>query len=202
MTVRREMRGPLWNLVKTFLRPPISLTWVGYLAWIAALTLVASSIDVWNEELVGDTVLAGAASFTLLFHSEQVLERDDFFRRKVARALRLTVVIEVYVNLVVLPLIVELALVPIVTFLAMTSAYAASDERLEPAKKLVDGLLTSIGFVLLAFVTVKLARDPSQLNETDGLRFLLPVWISLGVLPYIYLVALYAGYDSAFRRIS
>jgi hypothetical protein len=114
----------------------------------------------------------------------------------------LTILVEVFVNLVVFPLPIELALVPIVTFLTMLAAFSGMKPEWAPAGRLVDGTLGWIGIALLSYVGGRLATDPGLLNETAGLRFLLPVWLSLGVLPYIYLLALYLGYDAAFRRIN
>jgi hypothetical protein len=200
--LKKDLRGPLWNVVKAFLQPAILLPTIGYFAWAAGLVFLAAREGVWNWEVASDTVVWAIASFALLFHSEEVLHGDHFLRRKAAKALQATILVEVFINLVVFPLIVELILVPLVTFLAMTSAFSSLQPQWQEGGRLVDGALAWIGLTLLAYVGIRLATNPGLLNETTGLRFLLPVWLSLGVLPYIYLLALYAGYDSAFRRIN
>jgi hypothetical protein len=202
MLSRADMRAPLWNVIRAFFTPVLLVPAIGYFAWAAGLVYIAFRAGLWNAELADDTAVWALASFALLFRSEQVLEGDHFLRRKAGKVLRATILIEVFVNLVVFPLIVELALVPIVTLLAMTSAFSGMREEWRDAGRLIDSLLAWIGFGLLAYVAIRLATDPGQLTETTGLRFLLPVWLSVGVLPYFYLWALYAGYDSAFRRIN
>jgi hypothetical protein len=198
MISQSDMRGSLWALIKAFFKPMILITVIGYFAWTAGLVYLATRDGLWSWELIGDAVIWIGASFALLFHSED----GHFLRRKAAVALRATILVEVFVNLVVFPLILELALVPFLTFLALLSAFSGLKPEWEPVGKLVDTLLTWIGIGLLAYVGMKLAEDPGQIDRTTALRFLLPVWLSLGILPYIYLVALYAGYDGAFRRIN
>ncbi len=110
--------------------------------------------------------------------------------------------VEVFVNLVVFPLVVELILFPVLACLVMTTALAGSNPELKAAKGPSETLTAMIGLGLVAYVLIKVITSPDLLNGTTGLRFFLPVWLSLGVLPYFYLLALYAGYDSAFRRIN
>ena len=202
MCTKTELRASLWNLIKVFTTAAsLLLTALGYFVWVAGLVFLAAKAGIWKSEMLNDTVIWAVASFAFLFRSEQVLSGDHFLRRKAAAALRATILVEVFVNLVVFPLPLELVLVPFVTVLTMVSAFSGLKPEFEPAAKLTNSVLGWIGFSLLAYVAISLTSDPGQISETTGFRFLLPVWLSLGVLPYIYIVALYLGYDSAFRRI-
>jgi hypothetical protein len=198
-----DVRGSLWQLVKVVFSSGVLLaTILAYAAWTVGLVHLAARAGLWESELTSDTVVWALASFALLFNSERILEDKNFLRQKVALALRATILIEVFVNLVVFPLPVELVLVPFVTLLAMLSAFSGTKPEYAQVGKLVDSLLGWIGIALLAFVAISLVVDPSRLDGTTGLRFLLPVWLSLGLLPYSYLVALYAGYERAFKWIN
>jgi hypothetical protein len=202
MIARADMRGSLFAMVKSLAAPILLLPIIGYFAWAAGLVFLASKSGLWNWDLASDTVFWALASAALLIRSEEVLEGDHFLLRKAATALRVTILIEVFVNLVVFPLIVELLLFPLLAFLVLASALAPLNPELKAAKGPIDGVMAVIGVSLLVYVVISLATNPDLVNETTGLRCLLPVWLSLGVLPYFYFFALYAGYSSAFKRIN
>jgi hypothetical protein len=63
-------------------------------------------------------------------------------------------------------------------------------------------LLALIGLALLAFVAHQLYANWGNLDKhVTLLQFALPIWLTIGLLPYIYLLSLYANYELAFMRI-
>ena len=68
---------------------------------------------------------------------------------------------------------------------------------------MVDGLIVVASVALLLYVVVGLVNNWASLDKVDLLQqFALPVWLTLGVLPYIYVVGLFAAYELAFIRIN
>lgn len=199
---RADMRRSLGDVAKAFLQPAILVTSLGYVAWTVGLVFLASSEGLWNPELAGDTVLWAVTSYGLLFASGQILDGSLLPRHKAMSVLQATILVEVFVNLAVFPLWVELFLLPVLALLTMAGAMATARPDLKEAEGPINGALSVIGVCLVSWVIYKLATDPDLLSQTTGLRFLLPCWLLLGLLPYIYLLAVYAGYDSAFRWIN
>lgn len=131
-----------------------------------------------------------------------VFKEPGALRKIVVRAVAVTALIEVYVNLVVFPLPVELVLVPGLTMLTLITAAAGTNPDYALLKTLLDWLLGAIGTALLIYVTVHLATHASELAPADiGRRFGLPIWLTFGLLPFIAALAVYAHYDSAFSMI-
>jgi len=66
----------------------------------------------------------------------------------------------------------------------------------------VTWFLSIIGLVVIGFATINLIRNWHQINWADTLRRLvLPVWLTLGVLPCLYGISLVFNYQQAFRLI-
>jgi hypothetical protein len=135
-------------------------------------------------------------------NSTRVAKEKRFFTRAALQTLQLSVFIEFLTNLFVLHLAAELVLQPIVLFLVMLSAVAAGQERHVAVRRMADGLLAVVGLSLATFAIIQLIRQWDQLDKSSYLlEFVLPVWLTIGVLPYVYFVALYATYELAFMRI-
>lgn len=201
--LKRDLRRALANMASAVLKPVIVVPLALFAAYLVGLIWVASKADLWQPQLINDAMVwFFVGGLALLFNIERVFAQDDFFRRTTKTTLKAAIVVEVFVNLVVMPFAAEFLLVPIVTFLTMLSAFSEGNEEYAPAKKLVDGILAAVGFGILAFVVLSLILNPDLVSPAYGARELaLPVWLALGSLPFIYLFGLYAAYDHLFTRL-
>jgi type VI protein secretion system component VasF len=75
----------------------------------------------------------------------------------------------------------------------MLSAFTAREEQYRIVKTAVDGLLAVVGFGLAGYVSFQLVRQWDQLDkEAYPVEFAVPVWMTIGALPFIYFIMLYA----------
>ena len=60
-----------------------------------------------------------------------------------------------------------------------------------------------MGFSLFAFTAQQLHSNWGKIDKhTLLLQLALPIWLTIGLLPFIYIFTLYANYESAFRWIN
>jgi hypothetical protein len=173
------------------------------IGWVAGLVLIAAHIGWWKPQLTTDT---GAWFFStalvLMFNVEKALRQEGFLRQSFLGILKVTAFVEVFINLYVFSLPFELMLLPALTILLMLSVVAGTEERLSRVKTLVDGVVALIGFALFAYVTLQIMTNWQDFDTTGALlEFALPAWLTIGIIPFIYLVGLYMAYDGAFRFI-
>jgi hypothetical protein len=84
----------------------------------------------------------------------------------------------------------------------MLSAFTAHEEQYRIVKAAVDGHLAVVGFGLAGYVSFQLVRQWDQLDkEAYPVEFAVPVWMTIGAMPFIYFIMLYARYQSAFRTL-
>jgi len=203
MLSRRELRSSLGALARSFFKAAILLPLLGFAVYLAGLVLLARHWGLWHDGLLNDTVAWFlGVGFVMFFSIERVYGSDDFFTKTALNSLTAGVAIEVFVNLVVLPLPAELILVPTLTFLTMTLVVAESMKEYEPSRRLLSGILTVFGFAVFAFVGVSLIANLEDLSLSYLLQaFALPIWLTLASLPFIYLMGLCAGYQRIFLRL-
>jgi hypothetical protein len=153
--------------------------------------------------MVKETMIWIIGSATALYLSVASMgDKRHYFRDTVSGTFRVTVFIEFFVNLYVFNVFVEFLLVPFVTLLAMLSVVAGQRAKTRPAKALVDFLLTVTGLGLVGYVVSQFISNWQHLDAASGLRTLaLPIWLTVAVVPYLYLLALYSSFEGAFLRL-
>ena len=169
------------------------------LGWTALLVTVAYRFHFWTTGLIKDTVIwCGSSALVLFFSVTRVAREPHFFRNAALAAFKATVFVEFYVNLYVFPFLLELILQPVVTLLALSNV-VPGDPRV---KALANRLLSVFGLAVVAFATVKLIQNSQQKDWLDELRrLILPIWLTLGVLPCLHEISLVFNYQRAFRLL-
>jgi hypothetical protein len=201
--VNSGTRQALWRVVVAFRHPVLLVSIAALVAYVAVLVWMAAQVGIWKDDVFNDTVIWFlTAGLVLWANTNRVAEQSHFIRRTFTQAVAVTVFIEGFVNLYVFALPIEFFFFTSLLFITLVAAVAESDEQFAAVAKLANGLLAAIGLVLIAFVLVELATGFGSVDWPHvGRLVFLPVWLTIGVLPAIYALRLYAAYDSAFRRI-
>lgn len=200
---RRETRASTVNVLRAATSAKILVPLALLLGWVVGLAYVGSRVGIWGPDRVTDTVFWFVTAGLVLFgRFDKVSHEPHFVRRTTVATLELSALVEVLSELFVLTLAAELILQPAFGVLGGMSVVAAQKPEHRPAKRLVDGVIVVASALLLVYVTVSLVSNWESVDKADLLQqFALPVWFTIGVLPYIYLVGLLAAYELAFLRI-
>ncbi len=199
----RQTREGAWGILKSLAGPVILIPFLGLAATTIGLVLLGRQLSLWESALVPATVAwVLSQGVVLLYKLGTRKPGEAFFGPTLARMLRLNWVVEVFIGFYVFDLVVELLLLVVLSVLAMLSAVAASEKRYRSVKRLVDGVLSIVGIGLLMYFFVSFVVNFDEVDWALVSRaFLLPFGLTLGVLPYLYLVSVWAGYRDAFMWI-
>jgi hypothetical protein len=199
-----ELRSSLRDVAQAALQVGIIVPVLLMVAYVCGLVVVGRRLGLWNPSLIKATVTWFLVS-GLVILMNAVTERGKerrFFLRTALRTLELTVFVEFFVNLFVLSFPAELVLQFVLICLVMLSAFTAGQQRYRVVKTAVDGLIAVIGFGLAGYVSFQLIRHWDQLNKAAYLpEIAVPVWMTIGALPFIYFIMLYARYQWAFKTL-
>lgn len=165
-------------------------TLVGYLGVIGLAIWGAQRVGLWNTSLVADSVIWLFISGWALFGGfDEVGSRPGFFVTHVRHVIGFSLLAEFVVDIAVLPFWAELALVPFLFFLGAMLALAGRDPENALVGRVLGGCLTVTGLFLLGFGVVTLIADWDSTDWAGlGRQAVLPVWFTLAVLPYVYLL--------------
>ena len=196
-------RGLRLSVTRALLKPIIAIPILLLAGWVLGLAFASARIHLWEGELTIDiTVWFFGTALVLLFSATQALNEERFVRQAILGVISVGVFVEVFVNLYVFSLWAELALLPVLAVPPMLSVVAGSGQRFASVKALIDTVLALIGFTLIAYVAFQIVTDWQEFDRTGALRkFALPIWLTIGIVPFIYLFSLYVAYDGAFTWI-
>lgn len=197
--IRRALLGVLHSALSPALLIP-ALLMAGY---SVLLTRLGSVVGLWNDDLLKETVVWFLGSALIRFFNINHAVEDGFFGRKALQVLGATTLVQFFLNLFVLGFFLELALQPILFLVVGVEVYAKTRDELQPAAKLARRLLAWFGWGMSIYAAYQLATNWRSVFTLDRLlEFDLPIWMTLGLLPFIYILSFYVAYDHALRHIT
>lgn len=202
--VSSRTRSAVLGLVRAALHPKVVLPVLLMLALVLLLVWAAASVGLWVGGLFVPTLAwVVAVGLVLLFNFEHTWKTPRFLRSTASKVLGIGVFIGFFTNLFPLSLLGEMILQPTVVFLTLIALVARRDPAHRPVERLAEVFLVAIGIALITFSAVQLIGQWDTLDlRLLSLEFLLPVWLTAGVLPFVYAMAIYGAYETAFLRIN
>ncbi len=197
------IRESFATLPKSFCHWKIALPLAVLVFHVGCSVYVLHRLSLWNISFLKDTIYWFLFSgFVLFMNLMTNRDHSSFFRKTILDCFKVMVLIQFLINFYPLPLALELVLVPVLTFLVAASTYAESKKELSTAKKLFDGILTVIGMSVLIHVGRSIHLHYRGLLSLDVIRsMLLPLWLTLMLLPFLYISRVIADYEMLFVRL-
>ena len=202
---KKEWRRDISRLLKLFMQPPIIISLLAMFAWIGCELCVGNWLSLWSTALAKGTVLWVVGTAIVLFFNCPQVSSDPphFVKQTMSQVVGVVVFVEFFINLYVMSLPVELVLQPVILILTLCATVGSFKPEHRSAKMLCEGLLAVGGVALFIFVVRRIYVGWSEIDaHALLLDFALPVWLTLGLLPFVYFMSLVAAYDSVFRRIN
>ena len=199
----RNLRSGIAGLLGSLVNPVLLLPLVGMLGWIAVEIWAGWKLALWNTGLVSNTVVwTVGTALVLFFNVTKAVEDPRFFHKTAKGTLKASVFVEFFINLFVFGLLAELLLQFVLTVLLMLDAVSGQKPEHRQVKKVLVALVTGTGVMLLGYTIVQFYAQWAQLDrQVLFLKVALPVWLTIGVLPFVYILSLYIVYDQALRGV-
>jgi hypothetical membrane protein len=191
------------SLLRQLLRLKLGLALTGMAAYVALEVWIGSLLSLWAPNLITDTVfwftITGLAMFINL---SAVTRKAHYFRNTLTATIGISAIAASFVDLFPLDFVGELVLIPCLLAASLTALVAQHHPESKSIFRFLRWLVAIAGLVLLVRVIVLLMLDWHGLDKPEVLRAVaLPIWLVVGLLPYIYLLALLAEYGSAFLAV-
>lgn len=204
---KKSVREGFVGMVRTLFKPQILLPVVAMFVWVGLELWVGGRLALWSSALAKGTILwtFGSAAVLLFNCARLVSDGDDllFLRRTTLATVGVAAFVEFFVNLYVMSLPGELVFQMVVAVPSLIVAVAGQKPEYKSARKFCEWVLATIGLAMFAYSVQQIHLNWCQL-DTRGLAldFALPVWLTVGLVPFLYLFSIYVAYDAVFRRIS
>ena len=198
------IRSAVKRVMERLCQPAILILLSAMFMWIGLEIAVGTRLSLWNMDLAKSTVVWTVGSATLLcLNCVKAAKEPNFFKRIMLGALAVTVFVEFFVNLHVFSLPVELVLQLVIIILVMGAAVSGARRQDEKIKNTCEVLF---GLIILWMLFYSVRQTHLRWGQIDTqslcLELGLPIWLTLGIVPYLFLFSIILAYDSAFRRIN
>jgi hypothetical protein len=174
------------------------------LTYVTAVVVVLAHFDLWAEGQTAETVywFLGPA-VVLLSRITDAGTDKTFLRTAIRRTIAYTFILEFLVNLYPFHFAIEFfILIPLSTVLALLVAVAGTQEDQHDVKRMLEVVMTILGFALLAYTVWAIVTDIPRFTTKDNLRdFIVPLVLTISFLPFLYIVAVVATYETLFLRV-
>lgn len=202
MMFGKDIRNSLGGIIKLLFGKQIGTTLLMLTVYVSATLLLLKNLGIWDFTLLKDTVFWYVSVALVLFFSINKAKDTHFFKDIVKESFKWTIALEFFVNFYTFSLLTELILMPVILFLSMTFAYSQTDKKYEQVNKLLTNIFAIIGLTFLAYVTYKTFYNYQDFFTIHTLfSFLLPPILTVLLIPFLYLLALYMNYEALFIRV-
>ena len=196
----RGTRSGLPSLLRSALHLKLLAAIIGLGTCVAVEVWVGSRMSIWTPDLLTGTLFWFAGSAIVLFFKfDDVAESPHYFRRTARSVVTFSVIIGAYLNLFTLNFVAEAALQGALALLIGIVVVSRDDEQV---KKFAEAVIALIAGSLALYVLVEFVVRWNSVATMDTVRHVvLPMWLTVGVLPYIYFTAILAAYGQLLLRL-
>src|ERR1700688_386759 len=205
MMTNRDLRQGAFSVLRSIFRPKILLGLLVMAGWTAGEVVAGQAAHLWRLDAVTDTAFWFVfAALTMFVNVMSASESPHYFRNNMRSLATAAAFLGGFIDLFPFPLPVEICLFPIQLLLLGVYVLVPSSTKIEvTTKRFIKGLLLVGGLSVLLNVLVRLASGWDSLDKLAVLRaFILPVWLTLGLLPVIYGIAICAAYGGVFAQLN
>lgn len=195
-----------FDLLKAFFNYKIQVPlWLMFIN-ITGITICLYHFKIWNLGLLKDTIIWSIASATVLFFNINKAKDFTYFKPIVFENLKVIVILEFMTNFYTFNFVTEMIVIPIITFLGVLQIYAEHSAKTNPEHMKVASCLKStfaiFGILIFLYVSFETYKYYIELLTVQNIKcLLLPFVLTILLIPFLYLLALYMNYEILFTRI-
>jgi hypothetical protein len=198
-----NMRRSFAEIIKALLAWKISVSLLAFFLHTSLYVLILFKLRLWDVSLLKDTIIWGISfGFVSLVNINKVND-STYFKKVFLDTIKWTIAIEFVINFFTFSLIKELIFVPVIVFSATMQAFASLKPEHKQVETLFKYFLTALGAFIFVFSLFKTIEQHSQILSFDNFKsFLLPVYLSITSLPFMYFYNLLVKYEELWTRLN
>lgn len=196
----KEVLTAIKLVLKSFCQKAILITTGTLLLYISIIVYLLDSIDVWNAGQLKNTILWFVFIGCIqLMNTTKITDPKEYLKTSLNSQVKLIVLIEFLVAFHSYGFITELLLVTTATLFACCSAFTKGKPEYKQAQKIFDYILAIMGTLIFIDSILNIYNESGKFISVDTFRdFLVPMLLSVSLLPYVYVFYYLLAYERAF----
>lgn len=170
--------------------------------YIACVICVLRLIGIWKIDHIPLTVLwSVCVAFVMLFNFQKANE-PKFFKNSIKANVKTLVFLEFFINIYVFNFWIEFIIIPVFGIIGGMKAIAERDKEYKIVDKLLNFILVAAGLFLVFYSSYKVVTNFKNFATTQNFEsFYMPILFSILFIPFVYIAALIAAYETLFTRL-
>lgn len=203
LATNKRFREPIKRLLAALFAKPILISIAMLFCYMYLMVYILAEIDIWDITQLKATIFWGATvGFKSLYDINENKAKKQFFQNKFKELLKVTLLLDCYVNLFKMPLLVELIFLPFMAFVFVMQAVSETKEEFQQVNSILSKFIVFVGTIILLYVSWRAYNDFPSIAKWQTLQnFGVPIILSLLLLPFTYATIIYSAYEEVFIRL-
>jgi hypothetical protein len=199
-----KTKKSLIKVLRSFVIKKLMVVYGLLLIYIIAVVYFLNDVGLWEDHQVKNALVwFFSVGIFSLFQINNIKKDQKFFKRAVLDNLKLTALIQFFVGIYTFHIAIELILWPILLVLAALLAFSEREKKHARVTALLNGLLSTIGFLLVAYFIYGLFTNVGEFaKEKTAYDFMVPVLLTVFYTPFLFFMMLYSTYEVTFIRVN
>jgi hypothetical protein len=201
---KTDVRKSLAGLIRSFFAWKIFTSYLLSLLYTCIGIYLLYRLHGWTPHQLKDAVLwCTLALMKTLLRINQVNEKIDYFKGALKENLKFTLIIEFISENYTFSLVTELVLVPLLALLGAMIALAKYDKKYSNLIPVFNWMLILFGLASILHALYQILAHFGEFANADKLReFLLPPFLAIWLLPWLYAMSVVMRFETAFIRFN
>jgi hypothetical protein len=197
------VRQSVLSLLSALLHWKILAPILFVISYVVVIVVSLRYIGLWNIALLKDTILWLLFSgLALALSAFQIHSAVPTWRTILKEQVQVIIIIEFLLNTYTFKLWIELLLIPTLVFVAMLDTVARMDNKYVTVARMTGFLQSALALSVLGFALRRAFNAPPTDAVAVARELLLPVLLSLSLLPIVYFYFLASAYEQLFLMVS
>jgi hypothetical protein len=194
------------SLIAAFVGKGIRNLYFLTILYSTIIVILLSLIGYWGTDLLLETIIWIIVSgFSLILNVNKLAEDGNLLKNLIKDNLKLILVIEFVFRFYQFNFWHELLLIPVIAFLIMMIPFV-ENKNVTPYPNTIKSILETSLLVLILIIVINsiinIIKDWEQFFSIDNLKaFMLPIILSMALIPWVYLIVVYLHYENIFTRL-
>jgi len=195
---REAVRNSAKGVVSDFCHPKILIVYMLMGLYVYLVVDFLHGVGFWDHSQLKNTLMWFVFIASLeVFKASSINEEDGYFINSIKGHFKLLAIFEFIVAFHSFSLPVELIIVPVTSIAAAMLALSESKKEYKFVESFISTFLSVAGILMLIYGLYYISSEFEKFAREDTLMgFITPIVLSLLSLPFIFLLSIYARYES------
>ncbi|MCO4198375.1 hypothetical protein M2R28_01550 [Aeromonas hydrophila] len=197
-----EVKKSIYEFLKSLLQGPIMMTLLTLVIYVLMVVYFLSKLQIWNSTQIKNTILWFLfVGVVQLSGTTKITDMKTYLKGAISNQIKLIVILEFLVAFHSYGYFTEIILVSVVTLSVACSIVSGNKIEHKQAKRVFDTITLCIGMFIFLGSMLNIYEKPLTFFNIDTFRdFLIPLVLSVSLLPYIYCFYYFMYYENIFVK--